>query len=117
MSAESQQDVAQEKDARGAVADSVMRGEDEGALRFLMEQYRTEERSLIGSERCIYLFGDLPLPPGKGRCNHAKRDALAGHSAKVWDAVEGGVNADRDQWAALLYCVKRNAIAARLCDR
>jgi hypothetical protein len=36
-------------------------------MRLLMEQYSTEERSLIGSERCIYFFGDLPLPPGKGR--------------------------------------------------
>jgi hypothetical protein len=37
MSAESEQDVTQEKDAGGAVADSVMRGEDEGAVCLLME--------------------------------------------------------------------------------
>jgi hypothetical protein len=72
VSAESEEDVAQEKDAGGAVADSVMRGKDEDAMRLLMEQYRSEERSLIGSERFIYFFGNLPLPPGKGRCNHAE---------------------------------------------
>ena len=65
MSAESEEDVTQEKDAGGAVADGVMRGEDEGTVRLLMKQHSTEERSLIGSERLIYLFGDLPLPPGK----------------------------------------------------
>jgi hypothetical protein len=106
MSAQSEEDVTQEKDAGGAIADRVMRGEDECALRLLMEQYRAEERSLIGSERCIYLFGDLPLPPGKGRCDHAKRDALAGDAPKVRDAVECGVDAGREQWVALLYCVK-----------
>jgi len=71
MSAESEEDVTQEKDAGGAVANSVM-GEDEGAVRLLMEQYSAEERSLIGSERRIYLFGDLLLPLGRGRCNHAE---------------------------------------------
>jgi hypothetical protein len=93
MSAESEKNIAKEKDAGGAVADSVMRGKDKGAVRVLMEQYGTEERSLIGSERCIYLFGDLPLPPGKGRCNDTKGDALAGDAAKVRDAIQGGVNA------------------------
>jgi hypothetical protein len=86
-----------------------MGGEDEGAVRLLMEQYSAEERSLIGSERCIYFFGDLPLPPGIGRCNHAKGDALAGDAAKMRDAVEGGVNAGREQRVALLYRVKRVA--------
>jgi hypothetical protein len=84
-----------------------MRGEDEGALRLLMEQHSTEERSLIGSERCIYLFSDLPLPPGKGRCNDAKGDALAGDTAKVRDAVEGSVDGDGKQRVTLLYRVKR----------
>jgi hypothetical protein len=107
MSAEREEDVTQEKDAGGAVADSVMRGEDKRAVRLLMEQHSAEERSLIGSERCIYLFGDLPLPPGKGRCNHAKGDALAGDAAKVRDTVEGGIDAGREQRVALLYCVKR----------
>jgi hypothetical protein len=37
MSAESEEDVTQEKDAGRAVADSVVRGEDEGAVRLLME--------------------------------------------------------------------------------
>ena len=59
MPVESQQHVTQEKDTGGAVADSVMRGEDEGAVRLLMEQYSAEERSLIGSKRCVYFFGDL----------------------------------------------------------
>jgi hypothetical protein len=77
MSANSEEHVTQEKDPRGAVADSVMRREDEDAMRFLVEQYSTEERSLIGSERFVYFFGNLPLPPGSGRCNHAERDALA----------------------------------------
>jgi hypothetical protein len=83
MSGESEEDVTQEKDAGGAVADSVMRGEDEGAVRLLMEQYSAEQRSLIGSERLVYFFGNLPLPPGIGRCNHAERDALAGDATKV----------------------------------
>ena len=83
MSGESEEDVTQEKDAGGAVADSVMRGEDEGAVRLLMEQYSAEQRSLIGSERFVYFFGNLPLPPGIGRCNHAERDALAGDATKV----------------------------------
>jgi hypothetical protein len=109
MSAESEEDVTQEKDAGGAVADSVMRGEDEDAVRLLMEQYSTEEWSLIGSERFVYFFGNLPLPPGIGRGNHAERDALAGDAAKVRDAVEGAVNAGRKQRVALLYCVERVA--------
>ncbi len=78
MSTESEEDVTQKKDAGGAVADSVMRGEDEDAVRLLMEQYSPEERSLIGSERFVYFFGNLPLPPGMRRCNHAEWDALAG---------------------------------------
>jgi hypothetical protein len=93
MSAESEEEVAKEKDTRGAVADSVMGGEDEGAVRLLMEQYGAEERSLIGGERCVYLFGDLLLPQGPGRCNHTERNALASDAAKVRDAVEGGVDA------------------------
>jgi hypothetical protein len=68
MSAESEEDVTQEKDAGGAVADGVLRGEDEDALRLLMEQYSTEKRSLLGSERFVYFFGNLPLPPGIGQC-------------------------------------------------
>jgi hypothetical protein len=107
MSAEREEDITQEKDAGGAIANSVMRGEDEGTLRLLMEQHRAEERSLIGNERFIYFFGDLPLPPGERRCDHPKWDALTGDAAKVRDAVERGVNADREQWVALLYCVKR----------
>jgi hypothetical protein len=107
MSAEREEDVAKEKDTGGAVADSVMRGEDESAVRLLMEQYSAEERSLIGSERCIYFFGDLLLPLRKGRRNHAERDALAGDATKVRDAVEGGVNAGGEQRVALLYCIER----------
>jgi hypothetical protein len=102
MSAESEEDVTKEKDAGGSVADCVMRGKDEGAVRLLMEQYSTKERSLIGGERFVDFFGDLPLPPGIGRGNHAERDALAGDAAKVRDAVEGSVNASREQRVALL---------------
>jgi hypothetical protein len=109
MSAESEEDVAQKKDEREAVGNSVMGREDEGAVRLLMEQYSAEERSLIGSERFIYFFGNLPLPPGDGRCNHVEGDALADDAAKVRDAVEGGVNAGREQRVALLYCVERVA--------
>jgi hypothetical protein len=108
-SAESEEDVTQEKDAGGSVADSVMRGEDEGAMRLLMEQHSTEERSLIGSERCVYFFGDLPLPPGEGRCNYAEGYTLADDAAKMRDAVEGGVNAGREKRVPLLYCVERVA--------
>jgi hypothetical protein len=108
-SAESVEDVTQEKDVRGAVADSVMRGEDEAAVRLLMEQYSAEEGSLIGSETFIHFFGNLPLPPGKGRCNHAERDALADDTAKMRNAVEGSVNAGREQRVPMLYCVKRVA--------
>jgi hypothetical protein len=82
MSAKREEHVAQEKDAGGAVADSVMRGEDEDAVRLLMEQYGTEERSLIGSERCIYLFGDLLLPLCIGRCHHAQRNTLVGDAGE-----------------------------------
>jgi len=109
MSAESEEDVTQKKDEREAVGNSVMGREDEDAVRLLMEQYSAEERSLIGSERCVYLFGDLPLPPGIGRCNHAEGDALAGDAAEVRDAVEGGVDAGREQRVALLYYVQRVA--------
>src|SRR5258708_33115753 len=63
MSAESEQDVTQEKEAGRAGADSVMRGEDEDAMRLLMEQYSAEERSLIGSARFIYFFCNFPLHP------------------------------------------------------
>ena len=107
MSGEGEEDVTQEKDAGGAIADSVMRGEDEGAVRLLMEQYSAEERSLIGSERFVYFFGNLPLPPCKGRGNHAEGNVLADDAAKVRDAVEGGVDADRKQRMTLLYCVER----------
>src|SRR5258707_9309838 len=123
MSAESEEDVTQKEDAGGAVADSVMRGEDEGAVRLLMEQYSTEERSLIGSERCIYFFGDLLLPLGKGRCNHAEGDALAGDATKVRDPVEGCVDTGRKQRGTLLYCVERlttlldGCVAGRLACR
>ena len=85
----------------------MMRGEDEDAVRLLMEQYSAEERSLIGSERFVYFFGNLPLPPGIGRCNHAERNALAGDAAKVRNAIEGGVDAGREQRVALLYCIER----------
>ena len=61
----------------------------------------------MGSERCVYLFCDLPMPPGKSRCNYAKRNALAGDITEVRDTVEGGVDADREQRVALLYCVER----------
>jgi hypothetical protein len=107
MSAEGEEDVTQKKDTGGAVADSVMRGEDEGTLRVLMEQHSTEERSLMGSERGVYLFCNLPLPPGIGRCNNAERYALAGDAAEVRDAVECCIDAGREQRMALLYCVKR----------
>jgi hypothetical protein len=66
LSAEREEDIAKENDKRNAVGDSVVRRENEGALRLLMEQYSAKKRSLIGSERRIYLFGDLPLPSGKG---------------------------------------------------
>jgi hypothetical protein len=107
MSAENEKDVTQEIDAGGPIADSVMRGEDEGTLCLLMEQNRAKERRLIGSERCIHLFGNLPLPPGERGCDHPKRDALARDAAEVRNAVEGGVNAGGEQRVALLQCVKR----------
>jgi len=72
MSAENEEDVTQEKDEREAVRNSVMGGEDQDAVRVLMEQCSTEQKSLIGSERFVYFFGNLPLPPGIGRCNHAE---------------------------------------------
>ena len=109
MSAKREEHVTQEKDAGGAVADSVMRGKDEGAMRLLMEQYSAEEWSMIGSERRVYFFGKLPLPSGKGRCNHAERDALADDAAKMRDSVERSVNAGREQRVPLLYCVERVA--------
>jgi hypothetical protein len=87
----------------------MMRGEDKGAVCLLMEQYSTEERSLIGSERLVYFFGNLPLPPGIGRCNHAEWNALAGDTAKVGDAVEGSVNAGREQRVPLLHYIERVA--------
>jgi hypothetical protein len=87
----------------------MLGGEDEDAVRLLMEQYSTEERSLIGSERCVYLFGNLPLPPSIGRCNHAERNALVSDAAKVRGTVEGGVNACREQRVALLYRIERVA--------
>jgi hypothetical protein len=93
MSAESEERVPQEKDEREAVGYSVMGAEDEDAMRLLTEQHSTKERSSIGSERFIYFFGNLPLPPGEGRCNHAERNALASDAAEVRDAVEGRVDA------------------------
>jgi hypothetical protein len=93
ISAEREEDIAEEQGKGNAVGDSVMRGEDEGAVRLLMQQYSTEERSLIGSERCIYFFGDLLLPLGTGRRNYAERNTPASNAAKVRDAVEGGVYA------------------------
>lgn len=109
MSAEGEEDITQEKDERGAVGNSVMRGEDEDTSCLLMEQHRAEERSLIGSKRCVNLFGDLLLPLGKWRCNYANGDALADDAAKMRDAVESGVNAGKEQRVALLYCVERLA--------
>jgi hypothetical protein len=109
MSTKGEQDVTKEKDAGGTVADGVMRGEYEGALRLLMEQYSAEERSPIGGEGCIYLIGNLPLPPGKGRCNHTEGDALASDVAKVRDTVEGGVDTGREQRVAPLHCIERVA--------
>jgi hypothetical protein len=79
-----------------------MRAEDEGAERLLMEQDGAEERSLIGSERCIYLFGNLPLPPGMGRRNHPKGDAPADDAAKLRHAVECGVDAGGEERVSLL---------------
>jgi hypothetical protein len=123
VSAECEENVAKEKDKGNAVGDSVMRGEDEGAVHLLMEQYSAEERRLIGSERFIYFFGDLPLPPGIGRCNHAKGDALASDTAEVRDAVEGRIDAGREERVALLYCVERVAplldgcVAGDLCGK
>ena len=102
MSAESEEHVTQEKDAGGAVADSVMRGEDEDAVRLLMEQYSTEERSLIGSKRCVYLFGDLPLPFGTARSNHAEGNGPAGNVAKARNAVKRCVDTDGEQRVAPL---------------
>jgi hypothetical protein len=75
----------------------------------LMEQYSTEERSLIGSERCVYIFGDRPLPLGTGPCNHAERNALAGDAAKVRDSVKRCVDTGGEQRVALLNCVERVA--------
>lgn len=66
-------------------------------------------RSLIGSEWCVYFFGDLLLPLGIGRCDHAQRNALVGDAAKVRDAVEGGIDAGRKQGVALLHRVERGA--------
>jgi hypothetical protein len=115
MSGESEEDVTQKKDAGGAVADGVMRGEDERAVCLVMEQCGTEERSLIGSERSVYLFGDLILPPGAGCCNDAERNARTGDAAKMRYAIESGVNAHREQWMALLYCVERFAPLLERC--
>src|SRR5258708_40046208 len=84
-----------------------MRRKDEDAMRLLMEKYSAKERSLIGSERLMYFFGNLPLPPRKRRRNHTEGDALADHAAKMWNAVEGCVDAGRQQRVSLLYCVKR----------
>jgi hypothetical protein len=114
ISAEGEEDVTQKKDQGNAVGDSVMRGEDEDAVRLLMEQYSAKKRSLMGSERCVYLFCNLPLPPGKSRSHHAERDALIGDAAEMRDAVEGGVDAGREQGVALLYCFER---IAPLLDR
>jgi hypothetical protein len=100
MSAKSEEDVAKEQDQGNAVGYSVMRGEDEGTLRLLMEQYNAEERSLIASERSVHLLGDLPLPPSTARWNHPKGDAPAGDAAKVRDAVTCGVDGGREERVA-----------------
>jgi len=102
VSAEGEEDVTQKKDAGRSIADSVVRGEDEGGMPFLMEQYSAEQRSLIGSKRCVYLFGNLLLPLGSGRCNYAKRNTLASDATKMRNAVEGCVDAGREQWVTLL---------------
>jgi hypothetical protein len=121
MSTESEKDVTQEEDAGRAVANSVMRGEDKGAVFLVVEQDGAEEWSLAWSEWCTYLVGNLPLPPGKGRYDHAKGDVRAHDAAKVRDAVEGGVNAGREQRVTLLYRVKRltplldGCVAGDLC--
>jgi hypothetical protein len=95
-----------------------MRGEDEDAVRFLMEQYSAEERSLIGSERFVYFFGNLPLPPGVGRCNHAEWDPLTSDRAKMRDAVEGRVYTGRERRVALLNYVERvTPLLDGLCGR
>ena len=92
MSAEDEEDVTKEKDNGKTIGDRVMRGKYEGAVRLLMEQYSAEERSLIGSEGCVYLFGDLQLPLSAGRRNYTERNALAVDAAKVRDAVKGGID-------------------------
>jgi hypothetical protein len=97
ISAEGEEHVTQEKDAGGAVADSVMGREDKDAVRLMMEQYSTEERRLIGIERCVYFFGDLTLPLGAGRGNHAERNAVAGDTPKVRDAVKRRVDTGGEQ--------------------
>jgi hypothetical protein len=48
-----------------------------------------------------------PAAPGIGRCKDAERNELADDAAKVRDAVEGGVDAGREQRVALLYRVER----------
>ena len=107
MSAEGEEDVTQQKNAGGAIADCMMRGEDEGTVCLLLKQYSAEKGSLIGSERFGYFFGNLPLPSCKGRCNDTEGDALAGDAAEVRDTVEGGVDAGGEQRVALLHCVER----------
>jgi hypothetical protein len=106
MSAESEEDVAKEKDKGNTVGYSVMGGENEATVRLLVEQHSAEERSLIGSERRVYLFRDLPLPPCIWRRNDAERDAPGGDTAELRDAVGSSVNAGREQRVALLYCVE-----------
>jgi hypothetical protein len=121
MSAESEENVSQETGQGNTVGDGVMRAEDEGAERLLMEKDGAEERSLIGSESCVYLFGDLPLPPSIRGRNHPKGGAPAGYAAKVREAVECGVDAGREERVTLLYCVKRvtplldGCVAGDLC--
>jgi hypothetical protein len=115
MPAVDEEEVAKEKYTGGAIADSVMGGEDEGAVCLLMEQYSAEKRPLIGSKRCIYFFGDLLLPLREGRRNHAQRDAPSVDATKVRDAVEGGVDAGREQRMALLHCVERVAPLLDAC--
>ena len=65
-------------------------------MRLPMEQCSAKKRSLIGSERFVYF--------ATSRCHRALGDvitrsgtALAADVAEVRDAVEGGVDAGREQ--------------------
>lgn len=86
-----------------------MGGEDEDAPLLLIEKDCAEERRLIGRERRIDLFGNLLLPAGIGGCDYTEGDVLVGNVPKVWDTVEGCVDANGEQWVASLYRVQRIA--------